>query len=58
MFRKIYRLSLLMALFSSSFILPQRVDIEGTYQLIIRKMADGSRISAPDIMGTYDFIGF
>jgi len=41
----------------SSFTLEETPDIEGTYQLLTRKLADGTRVNSPDIAGLATFTG-
>jgi hypothetical protein len=55
MLRKIPLITLLLSFLFSSFILQQSPDIEGAYRLVLRKLTDGTRITAPDIMGLMTF---
>jgi len=50
---KLFLISASLLFFSSTFTLAQ--NIEGTYQLAIRKLPDGTRIQGPDIMGYANF---
>lgn len=40
-----------MLLLFSSLTIAQGINIEGTYELVIRELPDGTRIKAPEIMG-------
>ncbi len=55
MLRKIPLIALLLSFLFSSFTLAQNNDIEGTYRLVVRKLNDGTKIMAPDIMGLMSF---
>jgi hypothetical protein len=55
MLRRISLTAFLFSFLFTSFILPQKINIEGTYHLVIRKLADGTRISDPDIYGLMTF---
>lgn len=52
MFRKIFLIPAVLFLFSS-FTSAQGLDIVGTYQLTIRVLSDGTRLTAPEVMGLF-----
>ena len=55
MYKKLFLFVVSLSFLFSSFILAQDVSIEGTYQLVARKLPDGTRMKAPDIMGLLTF---
>jgi hypothetical protein len=55
MLRKLSLSAMLVTFIFSSFAFSASDDLEGTYRLVLRKLNDGTRISAPDVAGLMTF---
>ena len=55
MLKKTFPVFILFSFFLSTFTFAQKADIEGTYRLVVRKLPDGTRLTAPNVMGLVTF---
>jgi hypothetical protein len=55
MYKKLFLIAVSLSFIFSAVTFAQEVNIEGTYKLVVRKLPDGTRVMAPDIMGLMTF---
>jgi hypothetical protein len=55
MYKKFFPIVISLSFLFSSFVFGQKVNIEGTYQLVVRKLPDGTRLTSPNIVGLMTF---
>jgi hypothetical protein len=55
MYKKLFLIIISLSFLLSAVTFAQRANIEGTYRLVVRKLPDGTRLTAPNVMGLMTF---